>query len=129
MPDISLIMLAAGDSTRFGLGVKKQFLRLKSYPLWLYATKNLSSFYPFKKIIVTSSNVSYMKKFAKNYEFIQGGSSRAESLKMALELVDTEFVMVSDVARVMVSKGLVDSLIENLAVVMLAYLKFRMSHC
>ncbi len=49
MSEISLIMLAAGNSTRFNTKVKKQFLRLGNDPLWLYATKNLSSFYPFKK--------------------------------------------------------------------------------
>lgn len=114
MADISLIMLAAGDSTRFNLGVKKQFLRLGNEPLWLYATKNLSSFYPFKKVIVTSSNVSYMKKFTKNYEIIAGANSRMQSLKKALKKVESEFVMVSDVARVLVSKNLFDKLIENI---------------
>lgn len=114
MADISLIMLAAGNSTRFNMGVKKQFLRLGSDPLWLYATRNLSSLYPFKKVVVTSSNISYMKKFAKNYEFVEGGDTRAESLKKALELIDSEFVMVSDVARVLISKNLFERLIENI---------------
>lgn len=114
MANLSLIMLAAGNSTRFDMGVKKQFLRLGDDPLWLYATRNLSTFYPFKKIVVTSSNTSYMKKFARNYEFVEGGATRAESLKKALEIIDSEFVMVSDVARVLVSKSLFDRLIENL---------------
>lgn len=114
MSDISLIMLAAGDSTRFNLGVKKQFIRLGELPLWLYSTQNLSSFYNFKKIIVTSSNISYMKKFAKNYEFIQGGATRMQSLKNALEFIDSEFVMVSDVARVKISKNLFTRILENI---------------
>lgn len=107
-------MLAAGDSTRFNMGVKKQFIRLGDDPLWLFATKNLSSFYSFKKIIVTSSNISYMKKFTKNYEFVQGGASRMQSLKNALDLVESEFVMVSDVARVLISKNLFNRLLENI---------------
>lgn len=115
MPDISLIVLAAGDSARFNLPVKKQFIRLNNEPLWLVATKNLSSFYPFKKIIVTSSNTSYMKKFAPNYEFVKGANTRAKSLKNALERVESEFVMVSDAARVCISKRLCESLIENIA--------------
>lgn len=115
MPDISLIILAAGDSARFNLPVKKQFIRLNAEPLWLVATKNLSSFYPFKKIIVTSSNTSYMKKFAPNYEFVKGANTRAKSLKNALEYVDSEFAMVSDSARVFISKRLCESLIENIA--------------
>lgn len=115
MPDISLVMLAAGDSTRFNLPVKKQFIRLNDEPLWLVATKNLSSFYPFKKVIVTSSNNYLMKKFAPHYEFVQGASTRSLSLKNALEAVESEFVMVSDVARVLVSKRLCESLIESLS--------------
>lgn len=114
MLDISLIMLAAGDSTRFNLPVKKQYIRLNKDPLWLYSTKNLSSFYPFKKIIVTSSNINYMKKFSNNYEFVDGGKSRMESLKNALAKVDTEFVLVSDVARVLIDKNLFERLIENI---------------
>ncbi|KAA6227244.1 MULTISPECIES: bifunctional 2-C-methyl-D-erythritol 4-phosphate cytidylyltransferase/2-C-methyl-D-erythritol 2,4-cyclodiphosphate synthase [unclassified Campylobacter] len=117
MLDISLIMLAAGNSSRFNLGVKKQFIRLGGLPLWLYATKNLSSFYPFKKIIVTSSNTSHMQKFIhhnEKYEFVKGGDTRMQSLKNALDLVTSEFVMVSDVARVLVSKELFENLIENI---------------
>ncbi|TXE84489.1 bifunctional 2-C-methyl-D-erythritol 4-phosphate cytidylyltransferase/2-C-methyl-D-erythritol 2,4-cyclodiphosphate synthase [Campylobacter peloridis] len=113
MLDISLIMLSAGESSRFNAPVKKQFLRLGELPLWLYVTKNLSSFYPFKQIIVTSSNTSYMKKFAPEYNFIQGGDTRAKSLLNALELVQSEYVLVSDVARVLISKSLFDNIIEN----------------
>lgn len=113
MLDISLIMLAAGDSTRFSLPVKKQFIRLGDEPLWLYATKNLASFYDFKKIIVTSSNSAYMKKFTKDFHIVDGGESRSSSLKKALEFVDSNFVMVSDVARVFVSKDLFLRLINE----------------
>lgn len=114
MADISLIVLAAGNSARFGLNTKKQFLRLGDEPLWLYTTKNLSSFYPFKKVIVSSNNITYMKKFVKNYEFTAGGNSRMQSLKKALKKVESEFVMVSDAARAFISKNLFDKLIENI---------------
>lgn len=111
--DISLVMLAAGDSTRFKLPTKKQFIRLKNEPLWLVATKNLSSFYPFKKIIIVSNHSTYLKKFAPHYDFVIGGKTRSTSLKNALHHIDTEFVMVSDVARVCISKKLFLRLIEN----------------
>ncbi|MCR6571047.1 bifunctional 2-C-methyl-D-erythritol 4-phosphate cytidylyltransferase/2-C-methyl-D-erythritol 2,4-cyclodiphosphate synthase [Campylobacter insulaenigrae] len=113
MLDISLIMLSAGDSSRFNLPVKKQFLRLNDLPLWLYATKNISSFYPFKQVIVTSSNISYMKKFAPEYNFVKGGKTRAQSLLNALNLIQSEYVLVSDVARVLISNNLFNNLMEN----------------
>ena len=111
--NVSLIMLAAGDSSRFKLPCKKQFLRLKNEPLWLYASKNISECYPFKKVIIASNEPKYMRKFAPHYEFVKGGASRTQSLKNALEKIESEFVLVSDVARVLVSKSLVLQLLEN----------------
>lgn len=111
--DISLVMLGAGDSTRFKMPCKKQFLRLKNEPLWLFASRNLSEFYPFKKVLVACSEPEYLQKFAPHYEFVRGGKSRAESLKNALSKVNSEFVMVSDVARACVSKSLFSRLIQN----------------
>ncbi len=111
--NVSLIMLAAGDSSRFKLPCKKQFLRLKNEPLWLYASKNISECYPFKKVIIASNEPQYMRKFAPHYEFVKGGASRTQSLKNVLEKIESEFVLVSDVARVLVSKSLVLQLLEN----------------
>lgn len=113
MLDISLVMLAAGASSRFKCPVKKQFLRLGGEPLWLVAAKNLSSFYPFKKIIIAANDALYMQKFAPHYEFVGGGKTRQISLKNALKIVRSEFVMVSDCARVCVSKELFNRLILN----------------
>ena len=49
MLDISLIMLGAGDSSRFKMPTKKQWLRIANEPLWLYASKNLAKMLPFEK--------------------------------------------------------------------------------
>ena len=114
MHDISLIMLAAGESRRLDMPTQKQFIRLGGEPLWLYATKNLASFYPFKKIIVTSSNVRLMQKFSNDYEIIKGGTTRSKSIKNALENTNSQWVMISDVARVNISKELFDNLINNI---------------
>lgn len=114
MPDITLIMLGAGESSRFGLPCKKQWLRVNDDPLWLYATKNIASSYNFKKIIVVSTNCDYMSKFNDFFTFIQGGKTRQESLKNALSHVDTKYVMVSDIARPNIPKELILRLINAL---------------
>lgn len=54
-----------------------------------------------------------MQKFAPHYEFVGGGKTRQISLKNALKIVRSEFVMVSDCARVCVSKELFNRLILN----------------
>lgn len=111
--DITLVMLGAGSGTRMQMPVKKQWLRIDDDPLWLWATKNLSSFYTFKDIIVVSSDCEYSKKFAPHYKFINGGETRQESLKNALSAVNSEFVLVSDIARPLISNELFSKIIAN----------------
>ncbi|WP_229204366.1 bifunctional 2-C-methyl-D-erythritol 4-phosphate cytidylyltransferase/2-C-methyl-D-erythritol 2,4-cyclodiphosphate synthase [Campylobacter anatolicus] len=113
MLDISLIMLGAGSSSRFELPVKKQWLRIGDDPLWLRATKNLSEFYTFKDIIVVSKECEYMARFAPDYKFIQGGETRQESLKNALAVLSSEFVLVSDIARPCITRELFLKIIDG----------------
>lgn len=155
MKDISLILLAAGDSSRFELPVKKQWLRVGELPLWQYVAQNIAQAHPFKKIViaVNEEDVSYCErlyacslasargesaecgtseyKFQSKqggigcgadkcgssnlkFHFAPGGVNRQSSLKNALQLVESELVLVSDVARAQISPGLISSLIRNL---------------
>ena len=117
MPELTLILLSAGNSTRFNKRVKKQWIRVGDDPLWLFVANRFKSFYNFKKIIVTAneSEIFYMKKYA-DFDFVSGGESRQDSLKNALELVTTSFVLVSDVARACISKEMLMDLIDNIDV-------------
>ena len=150
MKDISLILLAAGDSSRFELPVKKQWLRVGELPLWQYVAQNIARAHPFKKIViaVNEEDVSYCErlyacssasargesaeydtseyKFQSEhgadergsanlkFHFAPGGANRQSSLKNALQLVESELVLVSDVARAQISPELISSLIRNL---------------
>ncbi len=150
MKDISLILLAAGDSSRFELRVKKQWLRVGELPLWQYVAQSIARAHPFKKIIiaVNEEDVSYCErlyacslasargesaergtseyKFQSKqgaigcgsanlkFHFVPGGANRQSSLKNALKLVESELVLVSDVARAQISPELISSLIRNL---------------
>ena len=114
MLDVTLIMLGAGSSSRFEMPVKKQWLRVGGDPLWLFAAKNLSSHYAFKEIIIASNEGKYMSKFAPSYRFVKGGATRQESLKNALKLVQSEFVLVSDIARPMISAELFSRIIGGI---------------
>jgi len=115
LPDLSLIMLGAGNSTRFNHIVKKQWLRFENTPLWLIATQNIMKNYKFSKVIVTTSQeeLSYMKKYDNDIIFAQGGNTRQESLQNALLHVDTPFVLVSDVARVCISSEMLERIIKE----------------
>ena len=117
MADVTLIVLCAGTSSRFAHRVKKQWLRIENEPLWLNVTKRISSYYNFDKIIVTShkNELSYMKNFSGNITFVEGGSTRQESMKNSLSQVTSEFVMVTDVARAGIPESVILDLIKNRA--------------
>ena len=113
MSDITLVVLCAGESTRFELSVKKQWIRIEDKPLWLHVTDKLSSYANFKKVIVVGhqNELAYMENFSDNYTFTSGGKTRQESISNALQHVSTEFVMITDVARCCVPKNVIDNLI------------------
>lgn len=113
--DISLVLLAAGSGSRMKMTAKKQWLRSGQDPFWLVVARNFKSFYEFDKIIIVGSKneIEYMSEFECGFEFVAGGKERQISLKNALESVNSKFVMVSDVARVGVTKELTLRLIEN----------------
>lgn len=114
MTDITLILLAAGGSTRFELDVKKQWLRVGHKPLWQFVADKCAETKHFDKIILTSSSddIEFMKNYS-DYTFVEGGSSRQESLKNSLKEVDTKYVLVSDIARSCISEGFLQRIISH----------------
>jgi len=100
LSEISLILLAAGSSSRFGMGAKKQWLRVGDEPLWLFVAKEFEKIGVFKEVIIVGDKkeLGYMQNFA-DYLFVSGGKERQDSLKNALAVANGEFVLTADVAR------------------------------
>jgi 2-C-methyl-D-erythritol 4-phosphate cytidylyltransferase/2-C-methyl-D-erythritol 2,4-cyclodiphosphate synthase len=113
--DITLVVLCAGESTRFEMSVKKQWIRIGDEPLWLNVTNRLSSYSNFSKVIVVGhkDEISYMENFSDDYTYVHGGQTRQESIVNALEHVTSKFVMITDVARCCVPKKTIEKLILN----------------
>ena len=111
---MTLILLAAGTSNRFELNVKKQWLRIDHKPLWQFVADRLQATKLFSKIIITShaADIEYMRNYA-DYTFVVGGVSRQESLKNALQEVNTEYVLVSDIARACISESFLSRIIAK----------------
>jgi len=113
LSDLTLILLAAGNSTRFERNVKKQWLRVNHQPLWHFVTNEFERLNLFSEIIITGhpDEVEYMGSFG-DFTVVEGGNTRQASLINALEHVKTPYVMVSDVARACPPKALISRLIE-----------------
>ncbi|MGE4382193.1 MAG: bifunctional 2-C-methyl-D-erythritol 4-phosphate cytidylyltransferase/2-C-methyl-D-erythritol 2,4-cyclodiphosphate synthase [Arcobacter sp.] len=115
MFDVTLIVLCAGNSSRFEHKTKKQWLRIKDEPLWLNVTKRLKTFSSFDKVIVASSGkeLNYMKNFTDDFIFVKGGDTRQQSILNCLEFVKTKYVMISDVARACIPRSVIESLLTE----------------
>lgn len=113
MSEITLILLAAGNSSRFGLPVKKQWLRIGHDPLWQFVADQFHSTALFSNIIIPShkEEVPFMQGFC-DYTIVEGGESRQQSLKNALPHVETPYVLVSDIARACIDTDLIHKLID-----------------
>jgi 2-C-methyl-D-erythritol 4-phosphate cytidylyltransferase/2-C-methyl-D-erythritol 2,4-cyclodiphosphate synthase len=111
--DITLVLLGAGSSTRFGIPVKKQWLYVENEPLWQFVTKQFEK-YNFANTIIASSagEIDYMKKFD-TFTFVEGGETRQHSLKNALDKVETKYVLVSDIARCCIDHEMIERILDN----------------
>ncbi len=115
LQDITLVLLTAGDSSRFAQRVKKQWLYQGDTPLWLKVARDFEEGFDFREIIVVGKDdeIDYMSRFG-DYNFVAGGNTRQESLKNALEFVSSGWVMVSDVARCCVDRDLISRVVESI---------------
>jgi 2-C-methyl-D-erythritol 4-phosphate cytidylyltransferase/2-C-methyl-D-erythritol 2,4-cyclodiphosphate synthase len=96
------------------MGIKKQWLRIEHKPLWQFVADNFSQTQRFHKIIIVASqaDLPFMQNYAE-YHFVAGGATRQQSLKNALQHVDTPYVLVSDVARACISQDLLERIIAK----------------
>ncbi len=118
---LSLILMAAGSSTRFNhvlpknQQVKKQWLRIHQIPLWQKVLHDLKALYDFKEIFIgaDAQSLRYMQKFCDDAVVICGGASRAETLRNILKEVQSDFVFVSDVARFNIDVEVCNNLLKD----------------
>lgn len=115
MIDTTIVVLCAGESSRFESSTKKQWLRIDNEPLWLNVTNKLSAYAQFNEIIVVGhkDELNFMKNYSEKYIFVTGGNTRQESMKNALQKVTTSYVMFTDVARCCISSKIITKLIKH----------------
>ena len=115
MSNITLVLLAAGSSSRFKLDVKKQWLRVGHKPLWLFVADRFESSGFFSKIVITTSadDIDFMNMYNSDYTIVEGSTTRQKSLLKAMEYVNTKFVLVSDVARACISSEFLNKIISQ----------------
>ncbi|MDE6556653.1 MAG: 2-C-methyl-D-erythritol 4-phosphate cytidylyltransferase, partial [Duncaniella sp.] len=120
------IVVAAGSGRRFGTDLPKQFCELGERPLLMTTLERLHSAAPDAEIIVVVSNdmrdywidLCRLHDFNLPHRLVDGGDSRAASVRNALAAVDVEnvgWISVHDAARPMVTAEMMGRLIGALS--------------
>ena len=120
----SLIIPAGGSGKRFGSQLPKQFHLLNDKPVIIGTIEAFKDIYSIENIIIPAPEEhidtlnSYIKKYeiSKNIRVIPGGKERQDSVWNALnteEAASSDYVLIHDAVRPLVSKQLINKLIET----------------
>ena len=123
MRKFAVILPAAGKSTRLAMkNRKKVFLDLKGRAVWLRTAEHFVNRDDVAQtlIVISAEDMEFFKeKYAPNLAFmnieiVQGGSTRAESVKNGLARVrgDVDFVAIHDAARPLLAKEWIDRIFQ-----------------
>jgi len=112
------IILAAGNSNRFGGNIPKQFIRIKDRLLIDFSIATFEKIKNINKIIIVVSKKYYslMVKEYPQHSIILGGETRKESSYNGLLACDkeTKKVLIHDSARVLITEDLINKCIKTL---------------
>ena len=120
MKDISVIIVAAGESKRMGMEIRKPYLMLKGKPILRYSIDVFRGITAVKEIIIavnprdTQRTEQIVKRF-KNVKTVVGGARRVDSVFNALMATDNQsrIILVHDAARPFISRVDVERLLKD----------------
>jgi len=116
-----VIIVAGGKGTRMGAEIPKQFLLLNGKPVLMHSIEAFHNYDPDIKIllVIPTAYRMHWKTLCEKYNFdvahyiVQGGETRFESVRNALEFVDKHsLVAVHDGVRPLVSRQIIADTFE-----------------
>ena len=119
----SVLVVAAGNSSRMGEKGNKQFLCLKDKPVLAYTLAVFEGLEEVSEIIVATrtEDIPAVKALAENYAIsklkavVSGGKTRQESVFLGLKAVNEEYVLIHDGARPFVTEEEIKAVLEALS--------------
>jgi 2-C-methyl-D-erythritol 4-phosphate cytidylyltransferase/2-C-methyl-D-erythritol 2,4-cyclodiphosphate synthase len=110
----AVVIAAAGNSTRMGAGIDKQFVMLDGYPVLWHTLNLFKTLPPVKQVLVTVSTANSQRVIKlitdsgleTPWQVVVGGTERQHSVSNALNRVDKglDLIMVHDGARPFVDR-------------------------
>jgi len=112
-----VIIPAAGQGKRMGMGINKQYILLNDKPIIIHTIEKFINISWISEIVlvVHPNEINKMNDLLDKYQIkvksvIPGGKERQDSIYNGLEYIDSDWVMVHDGARPFISKESLESL-------------------
>lgn len=120
---VTAIVLAAGNSTRYGQNRNKNFDIVHNQTILEYSLNEFNKNEKIDSIIVAvkedelNQAKSIVDKISKNkeFKFVVGGSTRQESVYNCITSTDSDIVIIQDGARPMIKQKYIDECIDEMA--------------
>jgi len=113
---ISVVIVAAGNSSRFGGNIKKQYMLVENLPVLVKTVKAFCALRDeFETIVVCPlGDEDYVKSLVPEAIVVPGGAQRSDSVKEGLKKAKGEYVLVHDGARCFVDEGVITNVVMAL---------------
>jgi 2-C-methyl-D-erythritol 4-phosphate cytidylyltransferase len=109
------VIAAAGSGERLGAGGPKAFIEVGGRPLLEWSLAAMGAAQSIGEVIVAAPPGDEERVSALGVVAVAGGEHRSQSVANAVELAGSEIVVVHDAARPLVTPGLIDAVVEELA--------------
>ncbi len=117
-----IVLAAAGQGKRMGVGMNKQFIPLNNKPILMHTLEKFYSKSWIDEIVIVAhpDEMEQMKQMIqalnmkRRIEIVPGGNERQESIYNGLSYIHSEFIMVHDGARPFIDSTMLDRLYESL---------------
>ena len=119
---ITGIILAAGNSIRFGKNRNKNFEKINNKPVLAYSLNMFANNNKIDNILVAAkeSEIEEIKKIieaeniSKDIKIILGGKTRMESAYNCIKFADSDIVIIQDGARPLIKEEYIEKCIEEM---------------
>ena len=106
-----VVIAAGGSGTRFGTDIPKQFVEISGIPIIAHTLSPFQACNEISEIVIVAHKdyLVYCSDIVKRFGFdkvtsiIEGGSTRQASVFKGIKTLDTDYVLIHDAARPVIS--------------------------
>ncbi len=118
-----VVIAAGGSGTRFGTDIPKQFVEISGIPVIAHTILPFQNCKEIKKIVIVAhkdylvfcSDIQKRFGFSKVSSIIEGGATRQASVFKGIKALDTDYVLIHDAARPVISEEKISMCCEEVA--------------